>query len=258
MSTKPIILVTNDDGITSPGIKHLIERGQKFGRVVVVAPDSPQSGKGHAITLEEPLRIRKVNLFHDVEAYECSGTPVDCVKLAKHVIFKEENIGLCISGINHGSNAGINIIYSGTMSAAMEAALEGINSIGFSHVNYSYNIDFSPANKYIDLIIEHVIKNGLEGGKLLNVNIPNMEEHEIKGIKMCIQGESQWEEEFVEGKDPRNIPYYWLAGAFKKGAHDPQSDIWALENGYISIVPSKHDLTDYDQIDSLKILELDE
>lgn len=257
MNTKPIILVTNDDGITSPGIKHLIERGQKFGEVVVVAPDSPQSGKGHAITLEEPLRIRKVDLFKGVEAYECSGTPVDCVKLAKHVIFKEENIGLCISGINHGSNAGINIIYSGTMSAAMEAALEGIDSIGFSHVNYSYNIDFSPADKYIDFIIEHVINNGLEGGKLLNVNIPNMEEHKIKGIKLCIQGESQWEEEFVEGKDPRNIPYYWLAGAFKKGEHDPDSDIWALENGYISIVPSKHDLTDYEQIDSLKTLEID-
>lgn len=258
MSKRPTILVTNDDGITSPGIRHLIERSKQFGKVVVVAPDSPQSGMGHAITLADPIRYRKVDLFEGIEAYECSGTPVDCVKLAKHVIFKNETLGLCVSGINHGSNAGINIIYSGTMSAAMEAALEGINSIGFSHVSYSYSIDFSPTNKYIDMIIEHVINNGLEGGKLLNVNIPNIEKQTIKGVKICTQGESQWEEEFIEGKDPRNVPYYWLAGAFKKGEHDPSSDIWALENGYISIVPSKHDLTDYQQIQPLKTLELDE
>lgn len=253
---KPRILVTNDDGITSPGIRHLISIAKQYGEVVVVAPDSPQSGMGHAITIEEPLRIRKVELFgEEIPAYECSGTPVDCVKLAKHIIFNDRKIDLCVSGINHGSNAAVNILYSGTMSAAMEASIEGIDSIGFSHVNYSYDIDFSPVDTFMKEIFEYVLDKGLNSGKLLNINIPDIEKHTIKGIRICKQGEGQWKEKFIEGKDPRNVSYYWLAGSFKKGENETDSDIWALENGYISVVPSKHDLTDYEVISELKVME---
>ncbi|NNE27861.1 MAG: 5'/3'-nucleotidase SurE, partial [Saprospiraceae bacterium] len=142
---KPLILVTNDDGIVAPGIAALVEVVKKIGTPFVVAPDSPQSGQGHAITLTSPLRLNKVNVFDGVEAYECNGTPVDCVKLAKHVLLKDKTIDMCVSGVNHGSNAAINIIYSGTMSAAMEASLEGIKSIGFSLLDFSYEADFSAA-----------------------------------------------------------------------------------------------------------------
>ena len=154
---KPLILVTNDDGITAPGIRALVEVMSEIGRVVVVAPDSPQSGMGHAITMNDPLRIHKVDVFPGIEAWECSGTPVDCVKLAKHVVLKGQAIDLCVSGINHGSNASINIIYSGTLSAAMEASLEGIFSIGFSLLDYSFEADFEPAKPFIHRIATRVL-----------------------------------------------------------------------------------------------------
>lgn len=258
MRKKPLILVTNDDGITSPGICHLVGIAKRFGDVVVVAPDSPQSGMGHAITIEDPLRLRKVHLFGpEVPAYECSGTPVDCVKLAKNVLFKDKKIDLCLSGINHGSNAGINIIYSGTMSAAMEASLEGIDSIGFSHLNYGYDVNFSKADIHLCKIIQYALDNGLPHGRLLNVNIPDMETTDIKGIRICKQGESTWVESFSEGKDPRNRPYYWLTGKFVRSEISSDTDHWALDNGYISVVPSMHDLTDYAAIDALKDLHDD-
>lgn len=145
---KPIILVTNDDGITSPGIRVLVEEMRLLGKVIVVAPDSPQSGKGHAITIDDPLRIEHVNMFDDIEAYQCTGTPVDCVKLAVDKIIKGKP-DLCVSGVNHGSNSSINVIYSGTMSAAMEAAIEGINAIGFSFLNYSFEADMSLPRRVI-------------------------------------------------------------------------------------------------------------
>ena len=147
--SKPLILVTNDDGIIAPGIKALIEVAKEFGEVFVIAPDSPQSGQGHAITINSPLRLNKVDLFEGIEAYECSGTPADCVKLGKNVLLKDRTVDLCLSGINHGSNASINIIYSGTMSAAMEASLEGINSIGFSLCNFSFKADFEPSKVFV-------------------------------------------------------------------------------------------------------------
>lgn len=254
MNEKPLILVTNDDGITSGGIAHLIQLMQQIGEVVVVAPDSPQSGMGHAITLEVPLRIRKVNIFEGIDAYECSGTPVDCVKLAKNVIFKDRVIDLCVSGINHGSNAAINIIYSGTMSAAMEASLEHIDSIGFSLLDHRHDATFDHADKYILQIARSVLEKKLEGGKLLNVNIPKVSEEPIRGIRICRQGEGEWAEEFIESKDPRNKPYYWMTGQFKRQKQKEDTDLWALDHNYISIVPSSSDLTDYQQIDRLKFL----
>ena len=252
---KPRILVTNDDGIIAPGLKALVEVASKFGEVVVVAPDSPQSGQGHAITLNKPLHLKKVDVFKGIEAYKCSGTPVDCVKLAKAVILRKKKIDLCVSGINHGSNASINIIYSGTMSAAMEASLEGIDSIGFSLLDFSWDADFSVAKKYAKKIIKKVLAEGLNNCKLLNVNIPDLPAKKIKGIKICHQANSNWKEKYQEGKDPRGQKYYWMTGEFINSDKNPNTDINALKKGYVSVVPSGHDLTSYDAIEPMKYLE---
>jgi 5'-nucleotidase len=253
---RPLILVTNDDGITAPGIKNLVEIAKKFGEVVVVAPNSPQSGQGHAITLNDPLRLKEVEVFEGVVSYECSGTPVDCVKLAKNVVLKGRVIDLCVSGINHGSNASINILYSGTMSAAMEASIEGINSIGFSLCDFSYNADFSVAKKYAEIIIDRVLKEGMGGTKLLNVNIPMGTEDKIKGMKVCKQGEGYWVEDFQEGLDPMGRKYYWLTGKYVDQDDNPNADIKALEHNYVSIVPCGHDLTIYSALEELGNLNI--
>jgi 5'-nucleotidase len=249
--SKPLILVTNDDGIVAPGIRALVEIASELGEVVVVAPDSPQSGKGHAITIHDPLRLKKVNVFAGIEAWECSGTPVDCVKLAKHVVLKDRDIALCVSGINHGSNASINIIYSGTLSAAMEAALEGIKSIGFSLDHFSFDADFSPARPWVRKVMRYALEQGFETGNLLNVNIPRLPAEQIKGLRVCRQADARWIEKFVEGRDPSGQPYYWLSGEFVNSDHGDDTDVWALQNGYISVVPSHHDLTNYPAMKTL-------
>ena len=223
--------------------------------MVVVAPDSPQSGMGHAITIHDPLRLRKVDQFEGIESYECSGTPVDCVKLAKYVVLKDRTIDLCISGINHGSNVAINILYSGTMSAAMEASLNGIDSIGFSLLDFRADANFEPSKKWIKQLILSVLEKGLSGGKLLNVNIPNIPAEEIKGMQVCRQSNSRWVEEFQENEDPMGHKYYWLTGSFVTKDNVEGTDVWALENGYISIVPSGHDLTDYESVKDGKWME---
>lgn len=250
--SRPLILVTNDDGIVAPGIKALVEIASELGEVVVVAPDSPQSGKGHAITIHDPLRLKKVRPFPGIEAWECSGTPVDCVKLAKHVVLKTRKIDLCVSGINHGSNASINIIYSGTLSAAMEASLEGIRSIGFSLLDFSFDANFEPAKPWVREIMRFALAQPFPHGNLLNVNIPNTQ---IKGVRICRQAEARWIEEYVEGRDPNGQPYYWLSGKFVNDDTADDSDVLALDEGFISIVPSMHDLTNYKAISGLKSLE---
>jgi 5'-nucleotidase len=252
---KPLILVTNDDGIVAPGIRALVEVAKMLGEVIVVAPDSPQSGQGHAITIEHPLRLYKVNMFEGIDAYECSGTPSDCVKLAKSVLLKDRKIDLCVSGINHGSNASINIIYSGTMSAAMEASMEKIPSIGFSYLDYSMEADFEQIKPFVQKIMEYALTNGMEKGNLLNVNLPKIPASQIKGIKVCRQADARWVEDFVEARDPRGQKYYWLSGRFVNEDTAEDTDIWALENGYVSVVPSMHDLTNYPALPSLKSLE---
>lgn len=254
--SKPTILVTNDDGITAPGIRALVEAVKDFGKVVVVAPDKPQSGQGHALTINDPLRLRKVDVFDDIEAYECSGTPVDCVKLAKDVILENRVADICVSGINHGSNASINIIYSGTVSAAMEASLEGINSIGFSLLDYADDADFEPAKKYVRHLVRYVLDKGLQQTKLLNVNIPKLPANEIKGVKICRQANGKWVEEFARATDPHGRPYYWLTGKFINPDTGTDTDIWALENGYVSVVPSQHDLTAHKAIEGLRSVEV--
>ena len=230
---KPLILVTNDDGITAKGIKALVEVAKKLGEVVVVAPDSPQSGMGHAITIHDPLRLRKVDMFDGVDSYECSGTPVDCVKLGKYVVLKNRKPDLCVSGINHGSNVAINILYSGTMSAAMEASLEGVDSIGFSLLDFNADADFEPAQFWIEKIMRSVLEKGLTGGKLLNVNIPKLPLEEIKGMKVCVQSDSRWVEEFEEKKDPMGKDYYWITGSFVSNNLLRRLCKTACENGFV-------------------------
>lgn len=248
-STKPNILVVNDDGITATGIKNLMEVMQEIGTVVVVAPDSPQSGMGHAITIGKPIRFDKVDLYPGVEMYKCSGTPVDCVKIAVNKIFKGKKPDLCVSGVNHGLNNSINVLYSGTMSAAVEGAIEKIPSIGFSLDDFAADADFSHTKKFIKNICEQVLANGLPEGTLLNVNFPKG--NHLKGIKICRQANAKWMEEFDERKDPYNRPYYWLTGVFENFDHGEDTDVWALENGYVSIVPVQFDLTAHHAIQTL-------
>ena len=243
MSEKPLILVTNDDGIFAPGIKALAKIASKFGDIVVVAPDKPQSGMGHAITINSTIRIQKTNFHNAKIEYSCTGTPVDCVKMAMNSILKKRP-DLVISGINHGSNSSINVIYSGTMSAAIEGALEGTPSIGFSLCDYSIEADFTQAEKFIEKIIEQSLKNKMPKGVCLNVNIPKMTADVIKGIKVVRQAKANWVERFDERKDPYGREYYWLTGEFVN--FEPEAldtDEWALSNGYISVVPTQADLT---------------
>lgn len=254
--SKPLILVTNDDGMVAPGLAALVEVARDFGDVLVVAPNSPQSGQGHAITIENPLRLHPVEVFDGIPAYECNGTPADCVKLAKHVLRKGQHIDLCLSGINHGSNASVNIIYSGTMSAAMEAAIEGINSIGFSLLDYNFNADFSTAQYVVRSILEKVTVHGFDPDcKLLNVNIPRVSREELKGIRVCRQANGYWKEEFQIGTDPRKQHYYWLTGEFVNRDSGDDTDLYALDRNYASVVPSMYDLTHHRAIQTYKILE---
>ena len=247
--SNPSILVVNDDGITAPGIKALIEVVQELGNVVVVAPDSPQSGMGHAITIAKPLRMDRIKLYDGIEMYTCSGTPVDCVKLAVNKIFKGKKPDLCVSGINHGLNSSINVIYSGTMSAAVEGAIESIPSIGFSLDDFTHEADFSHCKKFIKSIVQQVLENGLQSGTLLNVNFPNGDG--IKGIKICRQANAKWAEEFDERIDPYKRNYYWLTGVFQNHDQGEDTDVWALENNYVSVVPVQFDMTAHHAIQSL-------
>lgn len=246
---RPTILVVNDDGITAPGIKVLLEEMQKIGDVTVVAPDSPQSGMGHAITIGKPLRIDKVNLYPGVKMYRCSGTPVDCVKLAVNKIFKGKSPDICVSGINHGLNNSINILYSGTMSAAVEGAIEGIPSIGFSYDDFAHDADFEGCRPFVKSITEEVLKHGLQKGTLLNVNFPKVQQ--IKGVRVCRQANAKWAEEFDERVDPYQRSYFWLTGVFVSTDHGEDTDVWALKNGYASLVPVQFDMTAHHAIPEL-------
>ncbi len=241
---KPTILITNDDGITSPGIRALVEAVKDLGKVVVVAPDKPQSGMGHAITIGQPLRLQPSHVFGDIEAYSTSGTPVDCVKLAVDKILHRKP-DICLSGVNHGANHSINVIYSGTMSAALEAAIESIPSIGFSLLDFSIEADFEGAIKYARLIVEQILFKKLDKHLCLNVNIPAVPVDLIKGFKVCRQAYAKYEEDFDERADPHGKKYYWLTGEFVNFDKGKDTDVWALKNNYVSIVPVQFDLTNY-------------
>lgn len=252
---KPLILVTNDDGITAPGIRNLVEFMNEIGEVVVVAPNSPQSGKGHAITINSTLTFEEINLDGPQKDYSLSGTPVDCVKFALDKILTRKP-DLVVSGINHGANSSINVIYSGTMSAAVEAGVEGLQAIGFSLLDFSWDADFKEAKTYIQDIVKKVLANPIPPGIVLNVNIPKLTASEIKGISVCKQANAKWEESFDERINPHGKKYYWLTGYFNNMDTSENADEVALSDGYISIVPVKFDLTAYEYLDHLKgILE---
>ena len=244
-TTRPLILVSNDDGITDPGIRHLVEIVHALGaEVVVVAPDSPQSGMGHAITIGHPLRLTENPVFGpDVTAYECSGTPADCVKIAKHYVLKGRTPDLVVSGINHGSNSSVNVLYSGTMSAAIEAAIEGLPAVGFSLCDYGPKADFSHVAEWVSQVCRHALAHGVPLGTALNVNIPKNSDTPIAGLRLARQARAKWQEEFDRRLDPYQRPYYWLVGQFVNLDPGTDTDEWALANNYVSIVPCQFDLT---------------
>ena len=241
---RPVILITNDDGVTAPGIMNLVEAVNDLGKIVVVAPDKPQSGMGHAITIGQPLRLHKIHSIDNVETWSCTGTPVDCVKLAVDKVLHRKP-DLCLSGINHGANHSINVIYSGTMSAGVEAAIESIPSAGFSLLDYRIDADFTGARKYVRLIAEKMLKTKLDKHTVLNVNIPAVAPELLKGFKICKQAYAKYVEDFIERNDPHGRHYYWLTGEFVNFDKSKDTDVWALANNYVSVVPVQFDLTNY-------------
>ncbi len=248
---RPLILVTNDDGINAPGIRTLISVVKNIGDVIIVAPDSPQSGMGHAITINSTLHSSRITPKNsEIIEYSCSGTPADCVKLAINELMPRKP-DLCVSGINHGSNSSINVIYSGTMSAAIEAGIEGVPAIGFSLLDYSWNADFSQSKDFIRKITLNALNNGIPKGVVLNVNIPAVKKSDIKGVKICRQAKAYWVEEFDKRKNPLGQEYYWLTGKFVNKDQGEDTDEWALKNNYISIVPVEFDLTAHHAIQGL-------
>jgi 5'-nucleotidase len=248
---KPLILISNDDGINAYGIRHLVELMQTLGEVLVLAPDSPQSGMGHAITIGNTLRLYESYHFEGVKAYQCSGTPADCVKLAKGFILNNRKPDLLVSGINHGSNTSISVIYSGTMSAALEGAIEDIPSIGFSLCDFSTDADFSHTDEHVLKIASQVLKTGMPKGVALNVNFPAKRPEPIKGIKICRQTRAKWQEEFDRRLDPAGREYFWLTGSFVNQDKGEDIDQWAVDNNYTAVVPVSFDLTAYHAISVL-------
>jgi len=253
---RPHILVTNDDGYFAPGILKLIDVVKELGDVTVVAPEDPMSGVGHAITVRNPLRLKKRSQENGLAIWSCQGTPVDCVKLGEQIVLRGKP-DLLVSGINHGSNAAVNIVYSGTMAAVLESTIGGVPSIGFSLCDYNHDADFSQVDKYIRKICMEVLKNGLPEQTCLNVNIPAMNGADIKGMKVCSQANARWVEEYDERKDPANRDYYWLTGKFELLDKREETDEAALRDNYVSVVPVHYDLTAHHAIEHIKKFDLD-
>lgn len=249
---KPLILVANDDGVQARGIKTLVEVAAEIGDVVVVAPDSPQSGMGHAITVANSMRLNHCRLFPEaIEAWECSGTPADCVKLAKHYVLKDRKPDLVVSGINHGHNSSISVLYSGTMSAAIEAAIESLPSIGFSLGDYSPEASFEHTRVWVKHIMEEALAHGIPHNTALNVNLPPKKAGEIQGIKVCRQAHAKWQEDFDKRVDPYGRDYFWLVGEFINLDKGEDTDIFWLEKNYVTVVPCQFDMTAFHAIATL-------
>jgi 5'-nucleotidase len=248
--SRPLIFITNDDSLIAKGIASLVEAARPFGDIVVIAPDKPQSGMGHAITIHDPIRLFSSSVFEGIETYSCSGTPVDCVKLGIYEILHRKP-DLLLSGINHGANTSTNVLYSGTMSAAVEGAMEHIPSIGFSLDSFDRQADFSAAIKVAQTIIPNVLKNGLPQGVCLNVNIPDVTVSRLKGIKDCRQAYAFWEDRFDKRVDPFGNTYYWLTGAFDPQEWKEDTDLHAISEGWASVVPTQFDLTAHSAIHTL-------
>lgn len=246
---KPLILITNDDGHDARGIEILTRLMMQIGDVVVVAPDGPRSAQSNALTVTHPIRFKKIEEKEGLIRYVTTGTPTDCVKLAlNEIVLRTPD--LVVAGINHGSNSAINVIYSGTMGAVLEGCENGILSIGFSLCNHLLDADFGFFESYILQITRAALLNGLPHGTCLNVNAPV---GEIAGICIARQCDGRWTKEYAKRTDPRGGSYFWLTGSFEN--HEPKAedtDEWALDHGFISIVPTKIDLTAHEEIDSLK------
>jgi len=249
---KPLILVVNDDGIDAMGIRFLSKVMEDIGEVYVVAPDSNRSGSSHSMTLHKEICVR--NIDEEKTQFTCSGTPVDCVKLAFNKILPQKP-DLCVSGINHGSNHSVNGLYSGTLHAAMEATIQGVSSISFSHLSYNDKIDFHPFRKIIKRISEKILCNKLPEGITLNINFPDVSYDQIEGLKVCNQGQGLWEEHFQLTSTSTNQHNYLITGKFKDNKKDICSDSWALANNFISIVPVGLNPTKSNSLDKLKYLE---
>ena len=246
------VLVSNDDGIDAEGIRALVSELKKVAEVTVVAPDKQMSAVGHAITVQYPLRVKEFHINGEFFGYAVEGTPADSVKLAVRAILKDKKIDLLVSGINHGINTSINIIYSGTVSAATEGTILGIPSIAVSLATYEPNPDFSFAAKFTAKLAVFVSKTGLPKGTLLNVNIPPVPKEKIKGVLLTRQGKAFWEDWFEVRKDPNGKEYYWLSGRFVNEDDDLTYDQTAVQNNYISITPIHYDLTDYEALEKMR------
>ena len=252
MKEEKLILVTNDDGYDSKGLAAAVEVARAFGRVVVVAPETTQSGMSQAITMYNPLYLRCVSRQEGQEVYAFSGTPVDCVKMAFDYLLRDQRVDLVVSGINHGSNSAVNVLYSGTMGAAIEGSLYDCPSVGLSLDDHSEDADFEAAVVYGKRIVRSVLEKKVELPLCLNVNVPVGKPGELHGIRLCRQTGGFGREEFYRHEDPRGRAYFWLTGDFvngEPGAED--TDEWALAHGYVSVVPVQVDLTDYRQLAAL-------
>jgi 5'-nucleotidase len=240
---KPLLLITNDDGLNAKGIQTLIRVARTIGDVVIMAPDRNSSGLAHSFTSSRPLRINTISNVPECTIYTCDGTPVDCIKVCvEH--FCPRKPDLVLSGINHGSNASINVLYSGTMGAVIEASASGYQAIGFSLLDHSQDADFEPTVPYIKDIILRTLKHPLPNCTSLNVNFPVPEDGIIRGVKVCRQSHARWLDSYEKRIDPRGMPYFWLTGRFECNDIEPDTDQWALENGFISVVPTTTDFTD--------------
>ena len=252
MKEEKLILVTNDDGYDSKGLAAAVEVARAFGRVVVVAPETTQSGMSQAITMYNPLYLRCVSRQEGLEVYAFSGTPVACVKKAFDYLLRDQRVDLVVSGINHGSNSAVNVLYSGTMGAAIEGSFYDCPSVGLSLDDHSEDADFEAAVVYGKRIVRSVLEKKVELPLCLNVNVPVGKPGELHGIRLCRQNRGFWREEFYRHEDPRGRAYFWLTGDFvngEPGAED--TDEWALAHGYVSVVPVQVDLTDYRQLAAL-------
>lgn len=257
MSKKPLIFLTNDDGVQAKGLNTLIDTLRPLGRLLVVAPEEGQSGMSHAITMTRPLYLRKLKEEKDLTVYACNGTPVDCVKIAfDYLLLDQEQPDLILSGINHGANSAVNVLYSGTMGAAIEGSFYDIPSIGVSLLDHAHDADFTAIEQFLLPIIEKVMNSPLRYPFCLNINVPNLPADQIRGLMFCRQNRGYWREEFERRQDPRGQDYYWLSGSFQNIEPDAtDTDEWALQHGYISIVPIQVDLTNYKQLEHLKTWE---
>lgn len=236
MDQRPLILVSNDDSYTANGVHVLIDRLLQFGDVVAVCPDEPRSGQSMAITVTGPLHVKRLPDYNGAKMYSVTGTPVDCIKLAMHHIL-ERRPDLVVAGINHGSNATINVLYSGTMGATMEGCAFGIPSIGFSLTDHSMNADFTPCLRSIDILVRSMLENGLPEGICLNVNVPNIHTTPSE-MRLCVPCKGHWNDEYKEYIDPHGHPFYWLTGVYENLEPDnDQTDEWALAHGIVSVVP---------------------